>query len=157
MLPGTHRICGGAFPTYIMPKCVDVLDTLSLIAEDVDISQMSNRARLAAGLVYRNKIVAIGTNQKKSHPFQKKYSKNENSIYLHAEICAIVNALKRVDERVLSKSSLYVCRVKHPTHFDPTFTWGMAKPCVGCQRAIAAFGIRKVYYSCEGIGNYDML
>ena len=140
-----------------MPKYIDHLDTLSLVAENVDISQMSNRARLAACLVYRNKIIAIGTNQKKSHPFQKKYGKNEDSIYLHAEVCAILNSLRHVDEKIVSRSSLFVCRVKHPTHFDSSFIWGLARPCVGCRRAIATFGIRKVYYSCDGVGNYDML
>jgi len=100
-----------------MPNYVNYLETLSLVAEDIDISQMSNRARLASAVVYRNRIIAIGTNQKKSHPFQKKYAKNENSIYLHAEICAIVNALKRVDERVLSKSSLFVLQGKTSNTF----------------------------------------
>jgi deoxycytidylate deaminase len=51
-------------------------------------------ARLAAALVYRNEIIAMGTNKNKTHPFQKKYASNADAIFLHAEIDAICNALR---------------------------------------------------------------
>jgi len=140
-----------------MNLTVKILNLLSLMAEDVDVSQTSNRARLAAAVVYRNRIIAVGTNQKKSHPFQKKYASNEDAIYLHAEVSAIKNALRHIDEKMLAKSTLYVCRIKRTGARNSSFTWGISKPCIGCQRAIATFNIKRVVYSEEGIGEYDSL
>ena len=133
-----------------MDKSTEFLNTLSLIAEDVDASQTSSRARLAAALVYRNKIIAIGTNQKKSHPFQKKYGKNEDAIFLHAETNTILGALRYLTLKQISKSTLYICRIKHEDGPGSPIIWGLSKPCIGCQRAIATFDIRNVIYSEEG-------
>jgi deoxycytidylate deaminase len=140
-----------------MNSSVKILNLLSLMAEDIDVSQTSNRARLAAAIVYRNRIISIGTNQKKSHPFQKKYAPNEDAIYLHAEVSAIKNALRHIDEKVLAKSTLYICRIKRTGARNSPFTWGISKPCTGCQRAIATFNIKTVVYSEEGVGTYDSL
>lgn len=103
-------------------------------------------AKIAAALVYKRRVVSYGVNTLKSSPFQKKYSMNEHSIYLHAEIAAIKNCLRSFDVEDLRHMSLVICRVKW--HED-TATWGtgLAKPCSGCQRAIAEFGIKNVYYS----------
>lgn len=106
-------------------------------------------ARLAACLVHRNEIIAFGICQSKSHPFQAKFGKNQKAIYLHAETDCIKNALREHDQRTIAASTLYVSRVKF---FDPSkrrFIFGMAKPCIGCARAIATFGISKVFYSTE--------
>ena len=140
-----------------MPKHLKILELLSLVAEEVDVSQQRSNARLAAAVVYKNEIVAIGVNQKKSHPFQAKFGKNGHAIFLHAEISAIKNALQHIDEKELSKSTLYVCRVKYVSPRKGSFTWGLAKPCVGCQRAIVTFDIKSVIYSEEGRGAYTFL
>ena len=85
-------------------------------------------------------------------------SESDDAIYLHAETDAIKNALKRIPESELEKASLYVCRVKYDSNGrGKKITWGLAKPCIGCQRAIATFGIRDVIYSNEGIGSYSLL
>ena len=78
----------------------------------------------------------------KSDPFQARYAKNSECIYLHAEIHAIKNALKHVSVNELSKASLYVLRVRKEDGM-----WAMSKPCSGCMRAIAEFGIRNVFYT----------
>jgi len=98
--------------------------------------------RLAAIIVYKNRIVSYGVPSYKTSPFQKKYAADEHKIHLHAEISAIKNAMRHLSLSQLKKSSLYVCRVKDTG-------WGMAKPCSGCQRAILEFGIKKVIYSSE--------
>lgn len=106
-------------------------------------------ARLAAALVYKNEVIAFGICQSKTHPFQAKFGKNQKAIYLHAETDCIKNALKEYDQRTVASSTLYVARVKY---FDPSkrrFIFGMAKPCMGCARAIMTFGISKVFYSTE--------
>jgi deoxycytidylate deaminase len=110
------------------------------------------RQRLAACLVYKNDIVSIGTNKKKTHPFQRKYSSNDEAIWLHAETDCIVNALRHVDADTLSKCTMYVLRVKRPDDDPKKFVQGLSKPCEGCQRALAQFGIKKVCYTLDDDG-----
>ena len=140
-----------------MNKHEKVLDLLAVVAEGVDRNTTSSGARLAAALVYKNRIVSVGINQKRSHPFQAKYSKNEDAIYLHAETDTIRTALRHLSEKQLSKATLYVCRIKHADGPDTPLIWGLSKPCVGCQRAIATFDIKGVVYSEEGKGAYNFL
>jgi deoxycytidylate deaminase len=114
------------------------------------------RARLAACLVYKNEIISFGYNQKKSHPFQKQYGKSEEAIFLHAEIAAIVGALKNHDLETIKKSSMYVLRLKKVGK-SPIMVQGLARPCIGCQRALAQFDIREVYYTTDQIDCYQCL
>jgi deoxycytidylate deaminase len=108
------------------------------------------RTRIAACIVYKNEIVSVGINQLKSHPFQAKFSRHVDAIFLHAETDAIKNALKHISVNDLSKASLYICRVKYDEHKSKKILMrGMCKPCEGCQRAIAAFNINKVVYTCD--------
>jgi tRNA(Arg) A34 adenosine deaminase TadA len=105
--------------------------------------------RLAAAIFYKNRLVTYGTSSYKTSPFQKKYAADEWKIFLHAEIATIKNALRFLDQWQLKKSTLYICRVKHGGK------WGNSKPCSGCQRAIAEFGIKNVLYTVEN--GYDYL
>lgn len=122
------------------------------IAESLE--PVSNQ-RLAAILVYKNEILAVGHNKFKTHPFAKKFSKHSMAIYLHAEVDCIKNALRNYDLETIKKATLYVARVKRPEDNHKIFVQGMAKPCCGCMSAIAHFGIRKVYYTTED--GYDYL
>ena len=54
----------------------EILQTLAKIAEANDESNI----RFAAAIVRGNKIVSVGFNHMKSHPFQAKYAKNEMAI-----------------------------------------------------------------------------
>lgn len=131
------------------------LRDLALVAED---TQGAARARLAASIVLNNRIISVGVNSYKSHPFQKKYGKNDEAIFIHSEIAAINRALKRIELDELANSTLYISRVKkkskHSEHFD---SWGLARPCSGCLRAIAAFNIKKVYYTTDDTNRYECL
>ena len=140
-----------------MDKHEKVLDLLSVVAEGVARNTTASGARLAAAIVYKNRIISVGVNQKRSHPFQAKYSVNEDAIFLHAETDTIRTALRHLTEKQLSKATLYVCRIKHENGPNTPLIWGMAKPCVGCQRAIATFDIKGVIYSEEGVGVYNSL
>jgi len=130
-----------------------ILHTLAKVAEANDDSNI----RFAAAVVYRNKIVSVGYNRKKSHPFQAKYAKNSEAIFLHAEVHAIKNALREIPVEDLSKCELYITRVKRPRSHSEGFIWGLSKPCPGCERAIAEFGIKRTIYTCDEIGNYEVL
>jgi len=114
-------------------------------------------SRIAAAVVIKNDIISLGHCQKRTHPFQARFAKNPEAIYLHAETNAISNALNHIPRRDLEKATLYIRRVKLPTKDDIAFVDGMAKPCTGCMRAIIAFGIKKVVYSTEEDGRYEML
>ncbi len=116
--------------------------------EDVAIRSNVGWAKLASAVVCKNRIISIGTNSYKSHPFQKKWASNKDAIFLHAETSAIHSALKILDTDDLSDCDIYVCRVKHIGQ-NPAFVHGMSKPCIGCSRAIAEFGIRNVFYTTD--------
>lgn len=116
-----------------------------------------NRARLAACLVYKNDIISVGVNALKSHPFQARFGRNIDSIYLHAETNCIKNALKVTDMDTIAKSKMYIHRVKYDgSGRNKKFISGLAKPCDGCARAIATFNIKNVMFSCDD-GSYSCL
>jgi hypothetical protein len=129
---------------------------LSKIAEEVP---PIHSARLASAIVFKNDIISIGVNSRKTHPFQAKYGSNEESICLHSEVAAIRGALRYMDADEMRKCTLYVSRRKKRLlkngHYE--FVDGMAKPCVGCQSCIAQFGIKKVYYTTEVTNQYECL
>ena len=52
------------------------------------------RFRLAAGIVHKKSLIATGVNSYKSHPLMLQFGKNSDSIFLHAEVDAIKNALR---------------------------------------------------------------
>lgn len=131
-------------------KYINILSKLAITVEPVA------QARIAACMVYHNNIISFGICKMKSHPFQAKFSKNQNSIFLHAETDCIKNALRIVDVNQLTKCTLYVCRVKYEDKSKKKFLFGMAKPCEGCSRAISTFNINRVYYSLDNEG-YDFL
>jgi tRNA(Arg) A34 adenosine deaminase TadA len=126
-----------------MDKIFKLLETVV-----ADVIPVSN-ARIAAALVIRNDIISIGINKKKSHPFQAKFLKNDHAIFLHAEIDAIKNALKKYDISKVEKSTLYICRMKW-SNGRKKFERGLAKPCSGCMMAISTFNINNVYYTTNG-------
>jgi len=126
---------------------------MSLITKLAIGSEGVTGTRMAACVVYKNRVISFGLNRLKSHPFQQKFSKNSDSIYLHAETDAIKNALRFVDVDDLKKSTLYICRIKKISKKD---CWGLSKPCSGCQKAISTFGIKNVIYSNDE-GGYSKL
>lgn len=130
-------------------KEVKYINLLSKLASTVEpVAQ----ARIASCLVYKNDIVSFGICRMKTHPFQAKFSKNENSIYLHAETDCIKNALRSIQLADLSRCTLYICRVKFESRTKENLVFGMAKPCSGCAKAIATFDIKTVVYSLDNNG-----
>lgn len=109
--------------------------------------------KMASAIVRRGKIIAFGTNSNKSHPLQAKYGKNKESIVLHAEISAIKNALREMRLEDLEKCDIYVLRLKKTRPFGTKWVWGMSRPCIGCQRAIKAFSLKKAFYTMDD-GSY---
>jgi deoxycytidylate deaminase len=133
------------------------LNELFLIAQDVDTAGKSNTGRVAASLIYRNQVISWGINEHKSHPFQAQFRKHEEAIYWHAETRAIHNALRRVDREVLGASTLMICRARYTDDRATSWQWGLARPCAGCQRAIAKYGIPTVIHSLDRTGEYQVI
>lgn len=123
------------FQTQI--KNQKVFDLLFDAASQADQIQGS---RHSSALVYKRQVLAIGTNQKKSHPLQKRFG-GEDKICLHSEIAAIVQVINQHGVEVLKSCSLYNLRLTKANRI------GISKPCASCAKAIEAFGIRKVFYT----------
>lgn len=132
-------------------ECRDakIINILARIATDIPTPY---KTRIAAAVVYRGTVVALGVNQKKTHPFQAKYSKHPESVYLHAETAAIKNSLKFLSAEELSEATLYVCRVKYFDKNKRRMVFGLAQPCPGCLKCIQRFGIGNVVYTIDGSG-----
>jgi deoxycytidylate deaminase len=110
------------------------LKKIQLLAQDA--SQMTKH-RHAAAIYIGTRLVSVGVNKMKSHPLQAKFGRNSDAIYIHAEIDAIKNALKRIRLADLENATLYVAKAKATN----------SKPCEGCQKAIIHFGIKKVFWT----------
>ncbi len=108
---------------------------------------VQGRFKLAAGIVYRGHLIATGVNSYKTHPLMLGWGKNSDSIYLHAEIDAIKNALRLVTQAQLTKCDIYIVRVKRPDNGKNGWVEGLAKPCPGCRRAIESFGLKRVLWT----------
>lgn len=113
------------------------LSELLVIAADMS---EFKKNRHAAAIYIGNRLISIGVNQLKSHPLQAKFGHNEEAIFLHAEIDAIRNALKRVNSLALQRATLYVARSKNGR-------MRLSKPCSGCQKAIIHFNISNVIWT----------
>lgn len=99
----------------------------------------SSAQRMAA-VLSNGKDIYTGMNSWKTHPMQARFSRHPDCIHIHAEIAAIVAAV-RAGQRDLSGFSLWVARVLRDGHT------ALAAPCTGCQRAIGAFDIANVYWT----------
>ena len=104
---------------------------------------------VSSALVYRGKVISFGFNQMKTHPFQLKYSKNNQCVFWHAETFAIFNAVKKINFERFDKSVLYVARMKYKNTEKKDFVGGIAAPCSGCMRCIEDFGIKNVIYTLD--------
>lgn len=130
-----------------------IFKVLQKIAEA---SEPVSGAKIAAAIVIKNEIVAVGYNKYKTHPMQRRYAKHEAAVSLHAEIDCIKNALRVIDGDDLQKARMYVLRVKRPDNDHSVFIRAMAKPCCGCHGAVDAFGLKAVYYTTDE-GTVEML
>lgn len=132
-----------------MKKYFDILEEL---AKDMTPAAGS---RIVSCLIYKKKIISFGFNQLKSHPFQKKYAKNKDAIYLHSETDCIRNALRTLTLDEVAKSTLLILRVKKDQDDHTKWVLGNCKPCCGCMRAIVEYDIKNVHFTTDG--GYDKL
>lgn len=128
----------------------------NLLARVAVSTQPFASAYVAAAIVYKNDIIAFGSNSGKSHPFQARFN-NEHKIYLHAEIDAIKNGMKLLTTKELEMSSLYITRIKYTDEKRSGITWGLAKPCAGCQNALSVYTPKNVFFTLDNIAEYGKM
>lgn len=104
--------------------------------------------KLVAAIVYKNHFY-IGFNQEKSHPLQARYCKHPEAIEQHAEINALTKAVKHMTPKQLTKTTIYVCRLRRKNKKSKILILGNAKPCCGCEAAIKAFKLKRVIYTTD--------
>lgn len=118
-----------------------MLNILFNMAKNVEPIQS---ARIVAGIHRKGKLLAVGFNQRKSHPLQAKWASRPERIFLHAEIDAIRNYLYHYTIDSLESCSMVVVRVKLSNNH---WVYGCAKPCSGCRRAIEFYGLKDVQWT----------
>lgn len=141
--------------TFTVDRHTRYINILEAMAKDVTGIRSS---RICAMLVKGNNVLSFGVNQKKTHPMQKIHSKNPLAQSLHAEVHAIVNALRDHSKKDLRGSVLYIARVKYTTGRKDS-SRGLSFPCKGCLSAISKYGIKTVYFTEDsgGIGKVEFL
>lgn len=113
---------------------------LSYLTELAAVTPKVGNARVAAAIVNGGRIISIATNKRKTHTVQARFGKNAQAVYLHAEVAAIIQALKRVEVAELEGCDIYVARVAGVKR-----EVAKVEPCAGCARAIADFKLRRIY------------
>lgn len=98
-------------------------------------SKSSMTHQHGAVIVLDNAIISTGYNYAYDHMC------HTNSI--HAEVDALIK-VKGVRKNLLTDAEMYVVRIGPNTMSNQL---KYSKPCCSCQKAIAKYGIRKVYYS----------
>lgn len=128
-----------------MKKHKEYIDTVFQLARAVD---PVFRARTAACIVYKNKIISYGYCHNKTHPFQTRYAKNPDAVYFHAEVHAIKNALNVISVDELRRATIYIARMKYDDNGKQIY--GLSKPCDGCARCIEEFDLERIVYTANG-------
>ena len=85
----------------------------------------------------------------------KGYRKDQ--LFMHAEVDAIRNALRLITPAQLAHCELHIVRVKRPHSGSKNWVHGLAKPCAGCARMIASFGIETVSWTEDESKVFDLL
>ena len=115
-----------------------IFDKLFDACQNVD--YVSNSRHISA-VVYKRKIVSIGSCQMKTDTFMLNFQTNEHKIFRHAEIDAIKRAINIHGEEFLESCDLYVMRIGRNGKI------ANSKPCVGCQKAIDHYKFKRVFWT----------
>lgn len=126
-----------------------LIEKVVTFAKNIDNNGFQHK--VAAAIIFKNKIISLEHNIDKSHTFQKRFAKNEHAIFFHAETSAIHTAIKLIGEDKLSKATLVVVRLSSvKSKYRQRLlhhTLATSKPCEGCSSCISHYGIKKVIHS----------
>lgn len=96
--------------------------------------------RHGAILVYNGHIIGRGVNQNVWLEGYERYNEFQS---IHAEVHCLLRMKNKHNVKILRNSEMYVCRLNRQGQLL------MSKPCKTCQKFIASFGIKTVWYSTE--------
>lgn len=112
-----------------------------------------DRVKIGSVLVYKNKVISVGWNCRKSHPYQKILNKHRPNFnvdkynnFLHSEL----NCLLKVKDLDINWSKAYMFVYRE----DKYGNFANCKPCKSCELALINQGIRKVFYTNKNGYNY---
>ena len=113
--------------------------------------------KLAAGVVWKGRLITSGVNSYKTHPIMCNGLYREEQLCLHAEANALVKASRVMLPAAFERSQMYVvrvCQAKDETArqgpqwlTDQGYTEALAKPCKGCMALIESYGIKEVEWT----------
>jgi tRNA(Arg) A34 adenosine deaminase TadA len=140
------------FDTITRPntRTISMLERLA-----VDNPGVQGRFKIAAGVIYKRHLIATGVNSYKTHPLMMTKGYRPGQVFMHAEVDAIRNSLRLITPSQLNSCELYIVRVKRPYLGATTWVHGLAKPCPGCTRVIANFGIERVFWTQDAPKEVD--
>ncbi len=116
------------------------------IAEGVSLMSDYPRIQIGAVIARKNTILAVGVNQLKSHPLQKKFNKKRFNVEdtcqhsIHAEMDALTKVHRQED---LAKATIYIFRRNNEGIL------AVSRPCPACLSMIRSTNIKKMYYTIE--------
>ena len=129
---------------------------LEEVAESLIDWEDTVRCRHFSFIVKQKKIVAIGTNQRKTHPTNLKNRKTSNitgeDFSEQKHICSefnAINKLKRLTNIDTKKCTLINLR------YDRNRKIAFAKPCMSCKSLLSYFQFKNVIYT-DNYGNYKL-
>lgn len=129
------------------------------IAKQVALESDYSHNKVGCVLIYKNKIISIGHNEKKSNTIQKYYNNyrstkertfnvDNHENYIHAEIQCVNNAT-RTFKGDLSKCQLFICRITKSGQIK------LSKPCLACSKYLEDMGIKSIYYTTDNGWCYE--
>ena|ERR1035437_2628965 len=111
------------------------------------ISEQHRRTKLrcchVSFLLKRNRIVSIGVNADKTHPFNSKFDYNPRKTGKCAELDCVLRS--KLDS--FAGHSMVVIRINRENEL------AMSRPCIGCEHLIKSVGIENVWYT-DVIGEF---
>lgn len=112
----------------------------SLLFDAAQTADLIQSSRHASAIVYKKQVLAVGINSRKTHPLSCRFNGPDKPC-LHSELDAIIQVINQHGPEILKRCSLWNLRITKGGKI------GSSKPCVGCERAIKAFGIARVYWT----------
>jgi len=115
----------------------------------IDAKKSNMHKNFGAVLVYNNKIIGIGHNHSIDYYTRKhNYINKERKILqnIHAEHDAILDAIKKGNKSLISKSDIYISRILNDYDSYDEFIFQTSHPCENCMKLIQKYKIKKAFY-----------
>ena len=122
------------------------------IARQVSFNSDYHKVKIGSILVYKKKIISVGSNSNKTHPLQKQYDIYRNRKGLKHRIHAEIDAIIQCSKSDLNGAYLYNYRE------DKDGNISNSRPCQACIHALKDKGIKRIFYTTkEGYCMEDLI